>query len=34
VYYVPRPVSEADLALMRRIDESHLEHPRVYPASL
>ena len=27
VYYVPRPVSEADLALMRRIDESHLEHP-------
>ena len=27
VYYVPQPVSEADLALMRRIDESHLEHP-------
>jgi putative transposase len=27
VYYVPRPVSEVDLALMRRIDESHLEHP-------
>src|SRR5665647_3016642 len=27
VYYLPRPVSEADLALMRRIDELHLEHP-------
>jgi putative transposase len=27
VYYLPRPVSEADLALMRRIDEPHLEHP-------
>ena len=27
VYYVPRPVSEADLALMRRIDELHLEYP-------
>lgn len=27
VYYVPQPVSEVDLALMRRIDESHLEHP-------
>jgi putative transposase len=26
-YYQPRPVSEADLKLMRRIDEIHLEHP-------
>ena len=27
VYYLPRLASEADLALMRRIDELHLEHP-------
>ena len=27
VYYLPRPVSAEDLALMRRIDELHLEHP-------
>ena len=27
VYYLPRPVSAADLALMRCIDELHLEHP-------
>ena len=27
VYYHPEPVSAADLALMRRIDELHLEHP-------
>jgi putative transposase len=27
VYYLPRPVSAADLALMRKIDELHLEHP-------
>ena len=27
VYYVPRPISDADLALMRRIDELHLQHP-------
>lgn len=27
VYYTPRPTSKADLALMRRIDELHLEHP-------
>lgn len=26
-YYQPRPVSDADLALMCRIDELHLEHP-------
>lgn len=27
VYYLPKPVSPADLALMRKIDELHLEHP-------
>lgn len=27
VYYRPRPVAVADLALMRRIDELHLELP-------
>ena len=27
VYYLPRPVSPEDLALMRRIDELHLEFP-------
>jgi putative transposase len=27
VYYRPRPVSPEDLALMRRIDELHLERP-------
>jgi putative transposase len=27
VYYLPRAVSDADLALMRRLDELHLEHP-------
>jgi len=27
VYYLPRVVSEADLALMRRLDELHPEHP-------
>ena len=27
VYYQPRPVSGADLCLMRRIDELHLDHP-------
>jgi putative transposase len=27
VYYLPRPPSAADLALMRRIDELHLEFP-------
>ena len=27
VYYVPRPICEADLALQRRIDELHLERP-------
>ncbi len=26
-YYQPQPISEADLARMRRIDEWHLEHP-------
>ena len=27
VYYTPRPLSERDLLLMRRLDELHLEHP-------
>ena len=27
VYYLPRPMSDADLKLMRRIDELHLEYP-------
>ena len=27
VYYLPRPVSVSDLALMRRLDELHLEFP-------
>ncbi len=27
VYYLPRPTSPADLALMRLIDQLHLEHP-------
>jgi putative transposase len=27
VYYLPKPVSQADLALIRRIDELHLKHP-------
>jgi putative transposase len=27
VYYRPKPVSAADLTLMRQIDELHLEHP-------
>ena len=27
VYYVPRPISPEDLALMRRIDELHLDYP-------
>ena len=27
VYYLPRPVSAADLALMQRIDRLHLEFP-------
>ena len=27
VYYLPRPVSDADLALMRIIDALHLDHP-------
>ena len=27
VYYLPRPTSDADLALMRRIDELHLDYP-------
>jgi putative transposase len=27
VYYRPRPVSDADLMLMRRIDELHMNYP-------
>ena len=27
VYYLPCPISAADFALMRRIDELHLQHP-------
>jgi putative transposase len=27
LYYQPTPVSDADLRLMRRIDELHLAHP-------
>jgi putative transposase len=27
LYYRPRPVSAGDLAIMRRLDELHLEHP-------
>ena len=27
VYYQPRPVSQSDLWLMRRIDELHLNYP-------
>ena len=27
VYYLPQPTSDADLALMRRMDELHLEYP-------
>ena len=27
VYYQPRPVSDTDLRLMRRIDELHLDYP-------
>ena len=27
IYYLPRPVSDAALAVMRRIDELHLNYP-------
>jgi putative transposase len=27
LYYLPRPVPAADLAIMRRMDELHLEFP-------
>ena len=27
IYYLPRPVSAADLAVMRRIDEPHMSYP-------
>ncbi len=38
VYYLPRPVPAADLAIMNRIDKLHLEYPfagsRVIPKGL
>ena len=27
MYYLPRPVAEADLAMMRRLDRLHLNYP-------
>ena len=27
IYYLPRPISSADLAIMRRIDELHMAYP-------
>ena len=27
IYYLPRPVPDADLAIMRRLDRLHLEFP-------
>ena len=27
VYYLPRPTSDADLAIMRRLDELHMDFP-------
>ena len=27
IYYLPRPVPEADLAIMRHLDRLHLEFP-------
>ena len=27
VYYLPRPVPDADLAIMRHLDQLHLEYP-------
>lgn len=32
--YRPRPVSQGDLVLMRRIDELHLEHPARRPTAV
>ncbi len=32
VYYLSQPVAEADLVLMRRIDELHLEYPWAAPS--
>jgi len=34
VYYLPRPTPAADLALMRRIDELHLDYPFAGPRML
>ena len=33
VYYLPKPTSEKDLAIMRQIDELHLQHPTMPPVS-
>jgi putative transposase len=33
-YYPPRPVSERDLVLQRRLDELHLAHPFFEPRKL
>ena len=27
VYYLPKPVSERDLGIMKRLDQLHLKHP-------
>ena len=32
VYYLPRPVPASDLAIMRRIDELHMDHASVSDA--
>ena len=32
VYYLPRPVQTRDLALMRRMDELHMDYPFAGPA--
>ena len=39
LYYQPKPVSDADLTLMRRLDELHLKHPflgarRLFPFTI
>ena len=31
VYYLPKPVNQADLKLMRRVDELHLEQKWPHP---
>src|ERR1700685_3205982 len=34
VYYLPRPVSSADLAIMRRLDQLHFEFPLSWRLSI